>query len=110
MSPRLVRYLERKAADVVPNVQGRDETTEPSVRGPAARGQRKGQAVSQPGPDERLRQRLAHLPDACRALVAALERQATRGGGDIVVRLQVGREGDVETVEVATVYERRSGT
>ena len=58
-------------------------------------------------PEERLRDRLAHVPDACRALLAAMDRQAGRGGGEVQVRLHVGRDGQLEAVELATVYERR---
>jgi hypothetical protein len=60
--------------------------------------------MSQPTPDERLRDRLAHLPAACRALLAAIERQAARGGGDVAVRLHVARDGQVEAIELTTRY------
>jgi len=63
--------------------------------------------VSQPGPDERLRVRLAHLPDACRALLAAVERRASQGGGDVAVVLHVGRDGDLWGLSVPVQYERR---
>lgn len=62
--------------------------------------------MSSPGPDERLRERLAHLPDACRALLAALDRQASRGGGEVPARFIVGTDGEIERVEIAAVYER----
>lgn len=58
-----------------------------------------------PGPDERLRERLAHLPDACRALLAALDRQAARGGGDVAVHIHVEESGVVGAVTVPTRYE-----
>lgn len=60
----------------------------------------------QPSPDERLRERLAHLPDACRALLAAVERQAARGGGEVQVRLHIARDGEIEAVELPARYER----
>jgi hypothetical protein len=62
--------------------------------------------VSHPSPDERLRERLAHLPDACRALLAAMERQAARGGGEVTLRLHVTRDGEIESVELPARYER----
>ncbi len=64
--------------------------------------------MSQPSPDERLRERLAHLPDACRALLAALERQAARGGGEVTARFHVTRDGALEAVELPARYERRA--
>lgn len=63
----------------------------------------------QPGPDARLLAHLAHLPDACRAILSALERQAARGGGEVVARLQVTQQGEVEAVEVSARYGRRTG-
>ena len=60
--------------------------------------------MSQPSPDERLRERLAHLPDACRALLAALERAQLRGGGPVVVRLDVGGTGRIRGVVVETEF------
>jgi hypothetical protein len=62
----------------------------------------------QPSPDERLRERLAHLPDACRALLAAVDRRAEQGGGDVAVVLHVNREGDVWGLSVPVQYKRRS--
>ncbi|MGE5747305.1 MAG: hypothetical protein ACM33U_08590 [Solirubrobacterales bacterium] len=56
--------------------------------------------MSQPSPDERLRERLAHLPDACRALLAALDRAKLRGGGPVPVRLEVDGIGRVRCLEV----------
>jgi len=64
--------------------------------------------VSQPSPDERLRERLAHLPDACRALLAAVERRASQGGGDVAVVLHVGRDGELWGLSVPVQYERRA--
>ncbi len=60
--------------------------------------------MTQPSPDERLRQRLAHLPDACRALLAALERQAARGGGDVEVAFEVTMDGEIEGLRVTTRF------
>ena len=60
-----------------------------------------------PTPSARLAERLAHLPDACRALLAALERQAARGGGEVELRLVVSSCGEVVRVEVPLVFERR---
>jgi len=61
-----------------------------------------------PSPDERLRERLAHLPDACRALLAAVDRRASHGGGDVHVTLHVTREGEVWSISVPVWYERRA--
>ena len=63
--------------------------------------------VSQPSPDERLRERLAHLPDACRALLAAMDRRAEDGGGDVPIVLHVTREGEVWSLSVPVRYKRR---
>ena len=63
--------------------------------------------MSVPTPSERLASRLEHLPDACRALLAALERAQLRGGGDVAVTFVVGAAGQV-AVEVPVRYERRS--
>lgn len=60
--------------------------------------------MSQPGPNERLCERLAHLPAACRALLAAIDRQAARGGGDVRVTLHVARDGQLEEMELTTRY------
>lgn len=65
-----------------------------------------GQAVSQPSPDERLRERLAHLPRGCRAILTALEQQAARGGGDVKVVLHVGLAGELDAIEIVTRYAR----
>jgi hypothetical protein len=46
-----------------------------------------------PGPDERLRELLSPLPDLCRAIVAAVERQQRLGGGEVPILLQVGPQG-----------------
>ena len=59
-----------------------------------------------PGPDERLREHLAQLPDLCRAIVAAVERAQRKGGGEVPVLLIVAPEGLVEG-RVAMSYERR---
>lgn len=63
--------------------------------------------MSQPGPDERLREVMAALPDLCRAIVAAVERAQRRGGGEVPVLLIVASEGLVEG-RVAMSYERRA--
>lgn len=63
--------------------------------------------MSQPSPDERLAARLAHLPDACRAVLAAIDRQASRGGGDVRVTLHVGR-GGVEALELVERFSKGS--
>lgn len=60
----------------------------------------------QPSPDERLRELLAPLPDLCRAIVAAVERQQRRGGGEVPVTFHVG-PGGLEAGEVLVTYERR---
>ena len=60
-----------------------------------------------PPPDERLRERLSLLPDACRFMLAALDREAARGGGEVQVRLSVGRDGQLYRLECAAVFERR---
>ena len=61
--------------------------------------------MSQPSPDERLREHLAQLPDLCRAILAALERAQRRGGGEVPVLLVVGPDGLLEG-RVAVSYER----
>ena len=65
------------------------------------------QAVSIPTIADRLAERLEHLPDACRALLAALDRAKVRGGGDVVVRIEVGVGGEVDAVELPVRYVRR---
>lgn len=60
-----------------------------------------------PSPQDRLRDRLAHMPRACRDLLAAMDRQAARGGGRVQVWLQVDGAGQLEAVELVTRYERR---
>ena len=62
--------------------------------------------MSQPTPDERLREVMAQLPDLCRAIVAAVERAERRGGGEVPVLLIVGPDGLLEG-QVAVYYERR---
>lgn len=64
--------------------------------------------MSQPTPAERLRERLEHLPDGCRALVAAIERVGLSGGGAVAVVLYVADDGHVRAVEVPVRYERRA--
>ena len=56
--------------------------------------------MSQPSPDERLRERLAHLPDACRTLLAALERARLRGGGEVTARFEVSGTGRIGGIVV----------
>jgi len=63
--------------------------------------------MTQPTASERLLRRLAVLPDACRAIEAAIDRARIRGGGEVLVRLHVGREGELEAVEVPARFERR---
>jgi hypothetical protein len=58
-------------------------------------------------PDERLRARLAHLPDACRALLAALERAQIRGGGPVTVRFEVTATGRIAGVVVEAWFAER---
>ena len=66
------------------------------------------QPRSQPSPASRLAERLGELPSAgLRAWLAALDEQAARGGGEILVTLQVGRCGQVQAIEVSVRYERR---
>ena len=52
---------------------------------------------------DRVAARLVELPDACRALLAALDRAQSRGGGEVLVRIEVGPVG-VEALEVSTRY------
>lgn len=67
---------------------------------------RPGGRVSHPSPADRLADRLAHLPDGCRAILAAVERAGARGGGDVLVRLEVGKAGEVDAVELPHRYTR----
>ncbi len=60
-----------------------------------------------PRPTARLVERLRHVEDGVRALLAALDRAALRGGGPVVVTLEAGPCGEVLAVEVAARYERR---
>ena len=64
--------------------------------------------MSMPSPSERLASRLEHLPDACRALLAALERAQLRGGGEVEITFVVGASGHVKGLVVPVRYERRS--
>lgn len=60
-----------------------------------------------PSPAARLAERLEHLPDACREILAQLDRAQAAGGGDALVRLIVDAEGNVE-VELPRRYSRRA--
>jgi hypothetical protein len=53
-----------------------------------------------PSPDERLRERLAHLPDACRAILAAIDRARLRGEREVPIRFEVDRHGRIRRVIV----------
>lgn len=65
--------------------------------------------MSQPGPDERLAAVLAQLPpDFCRSLLAALDRAAHQGGGEVPVTLRVHPDGRMSGCLVVW-YERRIG-
>lgn len=61
----------------------------------------------QPSPDERLRELLAPLPDLCRAIVAAVERQQRRGGGEVPVVLRIG-PGGLDAGEVHELFARKT--
>lgn len=67
---------------------------------------REGEALSLPSPTDRLAKYLEHLPDACRAVLAALDRARARGGGEVTIRLEVGRDG-VDAIELPARYQRR---
>lgn len=62
--------------------------------------------MSVPSPADRLAEYLSHLPDACRAVLSALERAQARGGGEVTIRLEVGRHG-VEAIELPARFQRR---
>lgn len=62
--------------------------------------------MSQPSPAERLCARLEHVPDACREILARLERARAGGGGDVLARLIVDAEGNLE-IELPYRYSRR---
>jgi hypothetical protein len=62
--------------------------------------------VSRPTPTDRLADLLAHLPDGCRAILAAVERAGARGGGDVLIRLEIGKAGEVEALELPNRYIR----
>jgi hypothetical protein len=64
------------------------------------------EAVSRPTPDERLRERLATLPDGCRALLEAIERQQVRGGGEVIARFVVRPDGEL-LLGIEVLYGRR---
>lgn len=60
-----------------------------------------------PGPAVRLADRLADLPpDACREILARLDRALVAGGGDVLIRLIVEPDGQVD-VELPHRYSRR---
>lgn len=61
-----------------------------------------------PTPAERLSERIAHWPpDACRDLLALLDRAQAAGGGDALIRLIVDADGTVD-VELPRRYSRRA--
>lgn len=64
--------------------------------------------MSIPTPEERLRDRLAHIPRACRNVLAALDREAARGGGEVQLWLHVDKDGKLEAVELMTRYARET--
>ena len=64
--------------------------------------------MTRPTPSDRVAARLEHIPDGCRALLAALDRAATRGGGDVLVRLEVSPDGEVTAVELPHRYSRQA--
>ncbi len=63
--------------------------------------------MTHPTPDERVRERLAPLPDGCRALLAALDRAQLRGGGPVTVRLEVGATGRLRRIVVEAEFTER---
>jgi hypothetical protein len=68
------------------------------------------QPRSQPSPASRLAERLDDLPPAaCRALLEALDRQASHGGGEVAVTLIVAASGRVRAAQVAVWYESETG-
>ena len=60
-----------------------------------------------PSPAARLAERLEHVPDACRDILALLSRAQAAAGGDVLVRLIVDADGNVE-VELPRRYTRRA--
>ncbi len=64
--------------------------------------------MSQPTPAIRLLARLEIVPDACRAIEAAIMRARFRGGGEVVIRFIVGREEALDKIEVPAVFEPRA--
>ena len=62
--------------------------------------------MSQPSPASRLADRLDAIPDACRDILAALDRQAARGGGRVTITFDVGPDGRL-AVELTKRYEPR---
>jgi hypothetical protein len=61
----------------------------------------------QPAPSSRLTDRLDAIPDACRSILAALDRQACRGGGPVTLTLDVGPDGALRGIEVTARFEPR---
>lgn len=61
--------------------------------------------MSMPSPAERLFERLEAVPDACRAIEAAICRARLRGGGEVLVRFIVAREQAHDKVEVPALFE-----
>ncbi len=61
--------------------------------------------MTQPSPAVRLLARLEVVPDACRAIEAAIMRARFRGGGEVVVRFIVGREEALDKIEIPAVFE-----
>lgn len=60
----------------------------------------------QPSPAVRLTERLESIPDACRSILAGLDRQAARGGGRVTLALDVGADGTLRAVELEVRFER----
>lgn len=63
--------------------------------------------LSQPSPAERLAARLDQFPNACRDVLAELDRARLQGGGVVILRLEVGPGGDVQpSIELVRRYAR----
>lgn len=58
-----------------------------------------------PGPAERLACRLEDIPDACRSVLAAWDRHATKGGGKVSLTLDVGADGRLRGIELEVRFE-----
>lgn len=58
-----------------------------------------------PTPAERLAERLEAIPDACRSILAALDRQAAKGGGRVTLALDVGGDGRLRGIELEVRFE-----